>query len=346
MPKFNTFQDQIDQISDENFALSALARKDPCYRLGSIIHKHIHFFEDVLRNEGLLDYAPRGRPKMDPLFMLEICFMRRQLNISYDRMAVKLETDNLVRVPLGISRKTKTPSPKTIWKYSDLFDKKGIFEKCFAKFNEFLTKTFRDFAEDTEVIGDSSFNEVNKQHNKPKENQAIKDGKGDELFLDDPRKKAQKDVDARGSKKGNVYYFGYKAHVLVARFTKFIRSLEVTPANVHDSQMIRPLLAKTPGIKELYVDSAYVGKKLYEGLDVKVNVIERAYRNKPLTEDQKKNNNDIAKIRCRVEHVFGYIEQTLNGWNSRCVVMVRARQFCFLTALLYNMARAFETMMA
>ncbi|NYS49958.1 transposase, partial [Streptococcus danieliae] len=33
----------------------------------------------------------------------------------------------------------------------------------------------------------------------------------------------------------------------------------------------------------------------------------RAYRNTPLTETDKKFNRRLSRIRCRVEHVFGFI---------------------------------------
>lgn len=42
-------------------------------------------------------------------------------------------------------------------------------------------------------------------------------------------------------------------------------------------------------------------------------VHEKGYKTQPLTEEQKKTNNEKSKIRARVEHVFGFMEKSMNG---------------------------------
>ena len=42
-------------------------------------------------------------------------------------------------------------------------------------------------------------------------------------------------------------------------------------------------------------------------------VNEKGYRNHPLTEEQKANNREKSKTRARVEHVFGFMEQSMKG---------------------------------
>mgnify|MGYP006359999515 CR=1 FL=1 len=46
---------------------------------------------------------------------------------------------------------------------------------------------------------------------------------------------------------------------------------------------------------------------------MKNQVHEKGYRNKPLTEEQKASNHEKSKTRARVEHVFGFMEQSMNG---------------------------------
>ncbi len=41
-------------------------------------------------------------------------------------------------------------------------------------------------------------------------------------------------------------------------------------------------------------------------------VYEKEYRNNPLTDEQKKKNTEKSKTRARVEHVFGFMEQSMN----------------------------------
>lgn len=42
-------------------------------------------------------------------------------------------------------------------------------------------------------------------------------------------------------------------------------------------------------------------------------VNEKGYRNKSLTEDQKTSNREKSKVRARVEHFFGFVENSMNG---------------------------------
>jgi IS5 family transposase len=44
---------------------------------------------------------------------------------------------------------------------------------------------------------------------------------------------------------------------------------------------------------------------------------ERAYRNRPLSDEQKESNRQKSKIRARIEHVFGYMSQSMKGFYLR-----------------------------
>ena len=68
-------------------------------------------------------------------------------------------------------------------------------------------------------------------------------------------------------------------------------------------------------------------------------VHEKGYRNQPLTEEQKASNRKKSKVRVRVEHVFGFMEQSMNGLYLRSVGMVRAKAIIGLINLIYNLFR-------
>ena len=67
--------------------------------------------------------------------------------------------------------------------------------------------------------------------------------------------------------------------------------------------------------------------------------VRRAFRNKPLPDTDKNINRHIAKVRCRVEHVFGFIENSMKGSTFRGIRMDRAKTNVTLTNLLYNIFR-------
>ena len=58
-----------------------------------------------------------------------------------------------------------------------------------------------------------------------------------------------------------------------------------------------------------------------------------------MTDEQKANNHEKSKTRARVEHVFGFMEQSMNGLIVRSVGMVRATGIIGLINLTYNLFR-------
>ncbi|MCP4553178.1 MAG: transposase [Bacteroidetes bacterium] len=68
-------------------------------------------------------------------------------------------------------------------------------------------------------------------------------------------------------------------------------------------------------------------------------VHEKAYRNKPLTDEQKASNKEKSKTRARVEHVFGFMEQSMNGLTAKSVGIKRATGIIGLINLTYNLFR-------
>jgi IS5 family transposase len=64
----------------------------------------------------------------------------------------------------------------------------------------------------------------------------------------------------------------------------------------------------------------------------------KAYRNKPLSEEDEKFNKGVSKIRVRVEHVFGRMKQMGMDYVRR-IGLKRASQHNSLCNLVYNMDR-------
>ncbi|MDR1524851.1 MAG: transposase, partial [Tannerella sp.] len=104
----------------------------------------------------------------------------------------------------------------------------------FQRFNDYLDGLGL-FINEGQII-DASFVEVPRQRNHSDENKQIKEGKGDELWENEPHKKWQKDIDAGWTKKNNETFFGYKNHVKADDKSKLIATYEVTDASIHDSQ--------------------------------------------------------------------------------------------------------------
>ena len=66
---------------------------------------------------------------------------------------------------------------------------------------------------------------------------------------------------------------------------------------------------------------------------------ERAYRNRPLSEEQKERNRQKSKIRVRIEHLSGYMSPSLKGFYRRAIGRRRNAAAIGLINLIYNLAR-------
>jgi len=71
-------------------------------------------------------------------------------------------------------------------------------------------------------------------------------------------------------------------------------------------------------------------------------LIEKGHRNKPLTEGQKTGNKEKSKTRVRVEHIFAFIENTMNGSTIRSIGIAMALTTIGLMNLTYNMFRKIQ----
>jgi IS5 family transposase len=73
------------------------------------------------------------------------------------------------------------------------------------------------------------------------------------------------------------------------------------------------------------------------GFDPQIN--EKGYRNHPLTDEQKADNNLKSKTRCRIEHIFGAQKMRMGNEILRTIGIIRAKFQIGMRNLVYNMSR-------
>lgn len=279
-----------------------------------------------------------GRPRIDVVMMFKVLVLQRYYNLSDRQTQYQITDRRSFRDFLCIDNVDDVPDEKTIWNFRDKLSSSGAFDQLFARFREYLDAKGLSFQEGK--IIDASFIEAPRGRNTREENRKIKQGQGDGLWKDNPHKKTHKDTDARWTKKRDETHYGYKVHAKVDNKSKLIEAHETTPANVHDSNVVPQLLSESDRGQELYADSAYVGREdTLRQAGMKPVVCEKGYRGCPLTDRQKAANREKSRVRCRVEHVFGFIEGSMGGSVLRSVGMVRAKGHTALTCLVYNMCR-------
>jgi IS5 family transposase len=288
------------------------------------------------------------RPPFDRVLLWKMSLLQQWYSIS-DSSVEYLINDRLsFQRFLGIGLNDKVPDANTLWDFKEALVKSGLDKELFDLFE----KQMEELGVITRKgsIVDATFVDVPRQRNSREENKDIKEGRIPEGW-ENPENAhtfSQKDTDARWAKKGDETHYGYKDHVKVDADSKLIVSFEVTGASVHDSQVMVDLLDEKD--KVVNADSAYVGenieREIREKLDndetkepVALNINEKGYRNKPLTDEQKASNREKSRVRARVEHVFGFMTMTMGGIFIRSIGMIRATANIARRNLAYNMKR-------
>lgn len=283
----------------------------------------------------------KGRPSFDPVFIFKALWLMHRIGMSKRQFHDAMLTDAVIQSALDIEYPDEVPSYQSLWLYDNYFAKTQLLKTLLDKQIQQLDDQGL-LPERSDRVIDSTFYEVPRQHNKSEENRLIKVGQGQELWKENPNKRRHKDIDARWTKKRGINFFGYKGHISIDSENKFVVGCVVTSASVHDSQVITPLISQRDRGRRLYADAGYIGKAQEDAIidSCMIPMIcEKAFRNSPLTEQQKANNREKSKTRSRVEHAFGFIEGCMGKTKLHCVGIVRATHEILFDMLVYNGAR-------
>jgi IS5 family transposase len=327
-------------LFDEELRLQKLSSKgDPLEKLNRKIkwEEFRPIIEDGIKKEPK---APGGRPPYDAILKFKMMILQRYYNISDEQLEYQVNDRLTFMRFLGLDIASDIPDCNTIWIFKEQLKENGIVEKLFNKFLVMLEN--EGFIANEGSIIDASFVEVPRQRNKKDDNDKIKNNETPEKWekKENKNKLSHKDIDARWTKKNNQTYYGYKDHVKVDKKSKIVTKFDVTSASVHDSQKLDDLLDEKDKGKELYADSAYVGQEEILLKNKVVNRIhEKGYKNRPLTDEQKSSNKEKSKTRARVEHVFGFIENNMNGSYIKTIGIERAKATIGMMNLTYNLFR-------
>jgi transposase, IS5 family len=325
---------------DQDIRLTKLTQLgDPLDKL--LKHVDFELFRPLLEEKlTKLAKAQGGRPPYDYVLMLKILILQRFYNLSDHQTEYQINDRMSFMRFLNLTIADDIPDEKTIWNFKAQLIDLELVEALFKLFLDQL-KTLGLVANEGKIV-DASFIEVPIQRNTKAENEQLKQGEIPQDFSTNPHRLAQKDTDARWTKKGNVSYYGYKNHIKADQKSKLIVSYAVTRASLHDSQALSSVLEERAKDEVFYADSAYVGpdcEKLISDCEMVNAVCERAYRNKALSEAQVERNRAKSRIRSRVEHIFGFMEMSMTGMYLYSIGLKRVSGGVGLMNLTYNLFR-------
>jgi transposase, IS5 family len=281
-----------------------------------------------------------GRKPTDVVVLFKMLVLQQLHNISDESLEYQVNDRLSFMQFLGFDLMSEVPDATTVWLFRKHLREAGLVETLFEQFEGYLVT--QGYAAKGGQIVDATLIPVGVQHNTKEENIQIKAGEVPASWSEKPHRQAQKDGDARWTKKRGKSYFGYKDHIEIDAEHRLIRRYVVTDASVWDGAVLGQLLDGENAADTIWGDSAYRAATIEAvlelmGFDSEIN--ERAYRNRPLTEAQTAQNKQRSSIRARVEHVFGAWIMSMGGKLLRTVGLANAKVQLGLKNLTYNLVR-------
>ena len=317
------------QTAQNSFADSLVVEHKSLSELDDV-HNIINWseIEQTLSN---LYSSKRGAPSYPPLMMFKILILQAWYDLSDEALEKQIARDLMFRRFIDLSLSEGVPDHSSIWRFRQLLNTENLLEPLLEQINNHLEQNSIIVSLGSINIIDATVIEA-KQSRKRKG----KDGKNTQ----DSEAAYNVKVAADGKRKTT---YGFKMHANTDE-DGFVKKMTYTPGNVHDSQEFDKLLdcektkdkLKIGG--QVYADSAYANKKNDEKLGKQNNkVLHRAYRNKPLTKQQKQDNKQRSSIRYIVERTFGLLKLHHGLGKARYLGLERNKARAQLITMSHNL---------
>jgi IS5 family transposase len=259
--------------------------------------------------------------------MFKALLLQSWYNLSDPALEKQIARDLLFRRFVGLNLSDTIPDHSTIWRYRQALDKANVTAGLLAEVNTQLHQKGLLIKHGSVSIIDASVIEAQRARpNKDKDGNNTQDSEA-----------AWNVKTAANGKTTSTY--GFKIHINVDE-DGLIKAADFTAGNVHDSQVFTQLLDDKD--HAVYADSAYPSQKHTEWLKahgIQDRMIVRAYRNTPLTEQQKAQNRLWAGTRCTVERAFGILKLHYGMAKARYLGLKRNAMRVGLMCIGYNMKR-------
>jgi len=294
------------------------------------VHNIINWTEIEQTLSGLYS-SVRGAPAYPPLMMFKILILQAWYGLSDEALEKQIARDLMFRRFINLSLSESVPDHSSIWRFRQLLNTQGLLSTLLEQINDHLERN-------SIIISLGSINIIDATVIEAKQSRKRKGKDGNNT--QDKEAKYNVKIAADGKRKTT---YGYKMHINTDE-DGFVKKMTYTPGNVHDSQEFDELLNldntpnRTKTVGEVYADSAYANKLNDKKLGRQNNkVLHRAYRNKPLTQQQKQDNKQRSSIRYVVERTFGLLKQHHGLGKARYLGLERNKTRAQLIAMSHNL---------
>lgn len=209
MKKTTTYrQSKQESLFEKEFTPKALsAMGNPLEQVSALVD--FEFFRPTLEKTLLTEdcKTSAGRRPIDVVLIFKVIFLQRYYDLGDHQIEYQIIDRTSFREFLNIHTISDVPDEKTVWAYKNKLVKASVFDTLFDNFRQLLDAKGLSFSE-ARLLTPPSFKSPG-ERNTRRENTTIKNGKGDELWNDNPHKKYHKDIDARWTKKRDEKHYGY-----------------------------------------------------------------------------------------------------------------------------------------
>jgi IS5 family transposase len=251
-----------------------------------------------------------GRPNLDVILMLKSLFIQQLYSLSDEQL--EREIADRISFRVFLSTTETVPDSTTIWKFRDRLAEKGVDKEIWAEMQSQLDAM--NLKVQKGVMQDATFITADPGHAK------ADTPRGDEA-------KTRRCKDGAWAKKGTKSFFGYKLHDCMDEKFGLVRRIEVTAANVHDSQVD---LAEEGEVR--YADKGYFGATT-KGYDA---AMKKATRGHPLSYKDEMRNKRISSKRSPVERFYAFIKCVCKAGHVAVTTIPRVRVKMIITGIVFN----------
>ena len=292
---------------------------------------NIIFWPEIEKTLSNLYSSVRGAPAYPPLMMFKILILQAWYNLSDEALEKQIARDLMFRRFIDLSLSESVPDHSSIWRFRQLLNTENLLEPLLEQINTHLEKN-------SVIVSVGSINIIDATVIEAKQSRKRKGKDGNNTQDKDAKYNVK--IAADGKRKTT---YGFKMHANTDE-DGFVKNMTYTPGNVHDSQELDELLdinkskdkLKVSG--QVYADSAYANKLNDKKLGNQNNkILHRAYRNKPLTKQQKQENKQRSSIRYIVERTFGLLKQHHGLGKARYLGLERNKARAQLIAMSHNL---------
>ena len=246
----------------------------------------------------------RGNKPYDLELMLRIYLIQNLYDLADEATVNEVIDSRAFSDFCGVESSNQVPDGDTLGRFRNLLIKNDLQEKLFKQVVELLTKRGLILRKGT-IVDSTIISAPSSTKNASR----------------------QRDSEAHQTKKGNMYYFGFKAHIGVDDSSGLVQTVKVTPANKHDVTMTAELMHGDE--ERLYGDSGYLGADKREnailknrsGKKIKYIINRRPSQSKNLSTRAKgqikRREREKSSVRAKVEHVFAVVKKQLRYRKTR-----------------------------